>query len=159
MVVLLTILHILFCLFLILVILLQTGKGGGMGAAFGGGGSSTVFGPRGAGSFIGKLTGTVATLFMLSSMALAAMSSSQSTGVAEKAALAEGSAGAAEDVALDEARRLAGATEADKNIPAQPGPDAAPTPTATPDAGQADAAPPAPEEPASPPAVPADEGV
>ncbi|HUT76304.1 MAG TPA: preprotein translocase subunit SecG [Polyangia bacterium] len=164
MIILLTVLHILFCLFLILAILLQTGKGGGMGAAFGGGGSSTVFGPRGAGSFIGKLTGTVATLFMLSSMALAAASSSQSTGVAEKAALAETGAGPAEDVDLDEARRIAGAATADKEVPAAPGADAAPT--AAPDAGEADAAPapiiapPAtPEEPASPPAEPAEEGV
>ena len=54
--------------------LLQTGKGGGMGVAFGGSGGS-VFGPRGAGSFIGKLTGVVAMLFMVSSILLAYTSS------------------------------------------------------------------------------------
>lgn len=77
--------HIVFCIFLIIVILLQAGKGGGMGAAFGGGTSQTVFGPRGAGSFIGKVTGTVACLFMITSLVLAYLSSSGSTGVADKA--------------------------------------------------------------------------
>ena len=78
------VLHVIFCLFLILVILLQTGKGAGIGAAFGGG-SQTVFGPRGAGSFIGKVTGTVAALFMLTSMILAYQSTSRSGRVAAKA--------------------------------------------------------------------------
>lgn len=84
---LITVLHVLFCIFLILVILLQTGKGAGMGAAFGGS-SSTVFGPRGAGSFIGKMTGIVAFLFMVSSLTLAFLSSSSSTSLEERAALA-----------------------------------------------------------------------
>ncbi|MCP4676927.1 MAG: preprotein translocase subunit SecG [Deltaproteobacteria bacterium] len=80
---LLIVLHVIFCVFLILVILLQTGKGAGIGAAFGGG-SQTVFGPRGAGSFIGRLTGIVAGLFMLSSLLLAYSSSSKESGVADK---------------------------------------------------------------------------
>jgi preprotein translocase subunit SecG len=86
MVYLLTTLHVVFCLFLILAILLQTGKGGGMGSAFGGGGSSTVFGPRGPGSFIAKLTGIVAALFMLTSMTLAYISSSKTSDLEDKAA-------------------------------------------------------------------------
>jgi preprotein translocase subunit SecG len=131
-----------------------------MGAAFGGGGSSTVFGPRGAGSFIGKLTGTVATLFMLSSLALAYASSSQSTGVADKAALAETGSGTAEDVALDEARRAAGTAEADKDVPAAPVPDTAPDAAPAADAGQADAAPTeAPATPEAPPSTATDAGV
>ena len=69
--------------YLILVILLQTGKGAGIGAAFGGG-SQTVFGPRGAGSFIGKVTGTVAALFMLTSIILAYQSTSRSGRVAAR---------------------------------------------------------------------------
>src|SRR4029079_9633651 len=53
----LTIIHILVCVFLILVVLLQAGKGGGMGIAFGGGGGSqTVFGSSGAGNFLTRLT-------------------------------------------------------------------------------------------------------
>ncbi len=85
MITLLTVLHVIFCLFLILVILLQTGKGAGMGAAFGGGGSSTVFGPRGVGSFIGKATGVVAALFMITSLSLAFFSSSKSTSLEKRA--------------------------------------------------------------------------
>ncbi|HET9599014.1 MAG TPA: preprotein translocase subunit SecG [Anaeromyxobacteraceae bacterium] len=65
-----TILHILVCVVLILVILLQAGKGGGMGAAFGGG-SATVFGGRGAGTFLGKVTAACAGIFMLTSLFLA----------------------------------------------------------------------------------------
>ena len=56
----LTIVHIAVCLFLILVVLLQAGKGGGMGIAFGGGGSQTVFGSSGAGNFLTRLTSITA---------------------------------------------------------------------------------------------------
>ncbi len=73
----LAIFHVIVCFFLITVVLLQQGKGAGMGVAFGGGGgSSSVFGARGAGSFLGKLTAVGATIFMLNSMVLAYMSSS-----------------------------------------------------------------------------------
>ena len=100
MIALLTVLHVVFCLFLILVILLQTGKGAGMGVAFGGA-SQTVFGPRGAGSFIGKATAIVAALFMVTSLLLAWTSSSQSTGIADKAgALAEKRSSEVEEVDL-----------------------------------------------------------
>jgi len=65
-----TFIHVLVCIFLILVILLQAGKDAGMGAAFGGGGSGTVFGGRGAGSFLGKVTATCATIFFITSLSL-----------------------------------------------------------------------------------------
>jgi preprotein translocase subunit SecG len=65
-----TILHVLVCFVLILVILLQAGRGGGMGAAFGGG-SQTVFGGRGAQTFLGKVTSACAAVFMLTSLTLA----------------------------------------------------------------------------------------
>jgi preprotein translocase subunit SecG len=76
----LTILHVLVCLFLIGVVLLQRGKGAEIGAVFGGGGSSTVFGSRGAGSFLSKLTTGAAIVFMITSLSLAylwTMSSSE----------------------------------------------------------------------------------
>ena len=76
----LTILHVLVCVFLIAVVLLQRGKGAEIGAVFGGGGSSTVFGSRGAGSFLSKLTTGAAILFMVTSLSLAylwTMSSSE----------------------------------------------------------------------------------
>ncbi len=68
---LITILHVLVCVFLILVILLQAGKDAGMGIALGGGGGSgTVFGGRGAGSFLGKVTAACAGIFFVTSLVL-----------------------------------------------------------------------------------------
>ena len=67
----LTVLHVIVCIFLIAVVLLQRGKGAEMGAVFGGGASSTVFGSRGAGNFLTKLTKTArAVIFMLTSLSL-----------------------------------------------------------------------------------------
>src|SRR5215208_5637573 len=71
-----TILHVICSLFLMLTVLLQSGKGGGMGAAFGGGTSATVFGGSGASTFLKKLTAGAATVFMLTSMTLAYIASS-----------------------------------------------------------------------------------
>ena len=66
----LLVLHVMVCLVLILVVLLQRGKGSDMGAALGGGGSNTVFGGRGAGNFLTKLTTGAAIGFMLTSLSL-----------------------------------------------------------------------------------------
>ena len=60
MVIAITILHIIVCVGLILVVLLQTGKGAEIGAVFGGGSSSTIFGSSGAGNFLTKLTTAMA---------------------------------------------------------------------------------------------------
>lgn len=74
--VLIVILHILVALTLILVVLLQVGKGGSIGAAFGGSGSSqTLFGSRGPTTFLSHLTTAAAALFMLTSLTLAFLSS------------------------------------------------------------------------------------
>lgn len=66
---LLTVIHVVACFIMILVVLLQAGKGANMGAAFGGS-SQTVFGSSGAGTFLGKMTATVAIVFMLTSLFL-----------------------------------------------------------------------------------------
>jgi preprotein translocase subunit SecG len=66
---LITTVHVLVCLFLIVVVLLQTGKGADMGAVFGGS-SSTIFGSSGAGNFLTKLTTGTAIVFMLTSVLL-----------------------------------------------------------------------------------------
>ncbi len=69
-----TILHIVLALFMILIILLQPGKEGGAAIA-GGSSGNQMYGPRGAGNFLGKATTVVATLFMFTSISLAWYSS------------------------------------------------------------------------------------
>ncbi len=78
MITLLTIVHVIVGISLILVVLLQRGKGASMGAAFGGS-SQTLFGSRGPQSFLGKLTTIVAVMFMLTSLSLAVLSSKKPT--------------------------------------------------------------------------------
>ncbi len=65
--------HLLVCFIMIAVILLQSGKGAEMGAAFGGS-SQTLFGARGPGTFLSKMTIVAAVVFMLTSLSLAIMS-------------------------------------------------------------------------------------
>jgi preprotein translocase subunit SecG len=87
----LTVLHVVVCLFLIAVVLLQRGKGAEMGAVFGGGASSTVFGSRGGANFLTKMTTASAALFMITSLSLSYISTDQAgdklfeDGVAEEA--------------------------------------------------------------------------
>src|SRR6202042_2303849 len=73
---LLEIVHVFVCLFLMLVVLLQQGKSGGMGSAFGGGATQQVFGGRGAGNLLTRATATGAGIFMVTSVCLAYVSSS-----------------------------------------------------------------------------------
>lgn len=69
----LTILHIIVAFFMVGMILLQSGKGAEIGAAFGGS-SQTVFGARGASTMLSRLTAITATIFMVTSLTLAIMS-------------------------------------------------------------------------------------
>lgn len=64
-----TVLHVIICIALIMIVLLQTGKGAEMGAAFGGS-TQTVFGSSGPAGFLNKLTTGVAILFMITSLSL-----------------------------------------------------------------------------------------
>jgi len=68
--------HVIVSIALILIVLLQTGKGASMGAVFGGAGSQTLFGNTGAASFLGKLTTWAAVIFMITSLTLAYISKS-----------------------------------------------------------------------------------
>jgi preprotein translocase subunit SecG len=68
---LIVILHIVVSVTMILVILLQTGKGADIGAVFGGGGGQTMFGASGPTSFLGKMTAAAAIIFMCTSLFLA----------------------------------------------------------------------------------------
>lgn len=66
-------LHIVACLFLIGVVLLQQGKGQDLASAFGGGGTQTAFGPRGSATVLSRATAILAGLFMVTSMGLSLM--------------------------------------------------------------------------------------
>lgn len=70
--------HFIICIFLIIVVLLQAGKGADIGATFGGGGSQTVFGPRGAATLLSKITTGAAILFLLTSIILAGLARQES---------------------------------------------------------------------------------
>ena len=71
-------LHVIVSAILVSMVLLQKGKGADIGAAFGGA-SQTVFGPRGAQSFLAKLTTGAAVLFMITSLGLALTTSKKSS--------------------------------------------------------------------------------
>ncbi|HEV8480033.1 MAG TPA: preprotein translocase subunit SecG [Candidatus Eisenbacteria bacterium] len=72
----LIVLHVLICLLLVISVLLQAGKGGGLSGSFGAGGSQALFGGRGAATFLNKATVVLGALFFVSSLALA-MTSTQ----------------------------------------------------------------------------------
>jgi len=80
-------LHVLAALILIGLVLINRGEGANMGVSFGGGGAQTLFGSRGSGSFLGKLTGGVAALFMVTSLTLAFFSQQQVKSVVAKPAV------------------------------------------------------------------------
>ncbi len=84
----LVILHILFGVFLIAVVLLQTGKAGSIADVFGGGGSMAAFGARGAATVLTRATTVAAIFFMVTSLALSIVKSSERS-LMEKAAPAK----------------------------------------------------------------------
>jgi preprotein translocase subunit SecG len=131
-----TFVHVLVCLLLIVVVLLQRGKGAEIGAVFGGGAGSTLFGSRGAGTFLSKLTSAGAAVFMLTSFYLAYVAvSNESRSI------------------LDQEESSAPITAPSAATPAGSDfvevPSAAPSPAAEPVAPSA-----APDAPAAPPAIP-----
>jgi preprotein translocase subunit SecG len=85
-----TVVHVIVCIFLIVVVLLQSGKSADLAAAFGGAGSQTAFGPRGAATILSKATTWSAVIFMLTSITLSIMASRRGGGASvlgnEKAA-------------------------------------------------------------------------
>lgn len=71
MVIVLTIIHVLVCFFLVVVVLLQSGKAADLAGAFGGMGSQTAFGPRGSATVLSRATTVSAAVFMVTSLSLA----------------------------------------------------------------------------------------
>jgi preprotein translocase subunit SecG len=128
-----TVLHVIVCLMLMLVVLIQPGKSGGLGAALGGAGAQQIFGGRGAGNFLTRTTWIAATVFFLTSITLAYVSTSTGDSLEE----------------LADVQRLAPPAE-------EPTPDPAPAGSA-PAEGEAPSEPTPPTEaPASDPAAPAE---
>jgi preprotein translocase subunit SecG len=76
----LTILHVIVCVFLILVVLLQQGKGQDLASSFGGGGTQTTFGARSSTTVLHRLTTVAAVMFMFTSMGLTILISQPGAG-------------------------------------------------------------------------------
>ena len=158
---LITVLHVLVCLFLMLTVLLQSGKGG-MGAAFGGGGGTqTVFGGSGAGSFLRKLTVAAAVIFMLTSMTLAWLSSRTGTDALKRYSAQQRRAAQLKKQARENALgNIPGDGGVDQAVPGDGGVEATapaddtstPTNPATGDTGTDQSSEPAADDQAAPPA-------
>ncbi|MEZ4405911.1 MAG: preprotein translocase subunit SecG [Polyangiales bacterium] len=143
----LTIIHVFVCFFLVGVVLLQSGRSGGMGV-LSGAATQTVFGGRGAGGFLAKATAVCATLFMLTSASLAYISTSG------RDSLARSSRRATPAATTTTPSSTTPSTAPSTPTPAAPA--AAPTAPAAGDAAAAPAAPAAPAEGQAPaPAAPA----
>jgi preprotein translocase subunit SecG len=122
------VIHVLACLFLIVVVLLQTGKGADMGAVFGGG-SQTLFGSGGAGNFLTKLTTGTAIAFMITSLILTSRSNRAPSSnlfdklpAATEPAAPDETAGGTEEAAPDAAAEPGGVPGAPEGVPAPPVP-------------------------------------
>jgi preprotein translocase subunit SecG len=79
MTILITLIHIIVCLFLIIVVLLQSGKAADLAGAFGGMGSQTAFGPRGSATLLSRVTTAAAAIFMITSLTLAILATRGAT--------------------------------------------------------------------------------
>ena len=87
---LLIVVHVIVCMILIMVVLLQSGKSADLAGAFGGGGSQTALGSRGAATILTKATTVAAILFMLTSLGLALLASRDGGSVLDSAAVETG---------------------------------------------------------------------
>ena len=83
----LTVIHVIVCLFLMIVVLLQSGKAADLAGAFGGMGSQTVFGPRGAATVLSKATTIAAGCFLVTSLSLSIISTRKGSGGGSKSVL------------------------------------------------------------------------
>jgi preprotein translocase subunit SecG len=117
----LTVVHVLVCVVLIVVVLLQRGKGAEIGAVFGGGASTTVFGARGAGNFLTKITTGAVVIFFLTSLSLAYIATRDQSLFSDETAL--------EEPAPAPEAPAAGALEEVQPAPAPAPTEAAPAPS------------------------------
>ncbi|MCC6765671.1 MAG: preprotein translocase subunit SecG [Deltaproteobacteria bacterium] len=150
MTILITVVHVIACIVLVLVVLLQAGKGADMGAVFGGA-SSTIFGSSGAGNFLTRLTTGAAVVFMTTSLALTYVGShgGHSTIMPES--------GLPSAAPAEPATDAGGAADPEAAAVADSAPAAAPAEGGAAPAAQDEAAAPAGEAAPAPQAAPADE--
>src|SRR5215510_15100115 len=137
MIILLTIIHVLVCVFLIIVVLLQSGKAADLAGAFGGMGSQTAFGPRGSATLLSKATTVSAVVFMITSLSLSILATRN----------AGSSVG---NTVLDKAKQSAPVSAPKSGQSPAPGAPVAPTPQSSAPAGQPNTAPKTPAQ--TPPA-------
>jgi preprotein translocase subunit SecG len=133
MIILLTVFHVIVCVFLILVVLVQQGKGADWAGAFGGGGSQTTFGARSTGSVLERATTAAAIIFMITSIALAILISQAGSGTS---VIREGAKSTAPQPAAPatpgQPAQPGQQPPAQGQQPAAPAPQNAPAPPATP---------------------------
>jgi len=124
-------LHVIACLFLIAVVLLQQGKGQDLASAFGGGGTQTAFGPRGSATVLSRATTILAAVFVVTSLALSIVrprASGVLDQVAEPAAAASPAAGAAPPTTTPASANTPASAPAEAPVPPPtPGPAASPS--------------------------------
>ena len=116
----LVLIHIIVSVILILVVLLQTGKRADLAGAFGGGGSQTVFGARGAATFLSKATTISAVIFMFTSLTLSLMSSP--TGSQGKSVLPQDAPAQTAPAQPGPAKSAPAPSAPASNVPATPAP-------------------------------------
>jgi len=132
MIILFTILHVIVCLFLIIVVLLQSGKAADLAGAFGGMGSQTAFGPRGAATLLSKATTIAAALFMVTSLSLSVMYTRMGSGSAGNSVLEKAPVTAPATPKKSEAPKTmpieveAGGKKQTVNVPVAPAPATTP---------------------------------
>jgi preprotein translocase subunit SecG len=137
----LTVLHVIVCLVVMLVVLIQPGKSGGLGAALGGAGAQQIFGGRGAGNFLSRTTWIAASVFFVTSITLAYISTSTGDSLQD---LAKARARAAEPAGIPPVD----AKPEEPTAPSTGAPATTPLPVNPVPGSDAPAAPPAPPAPA-----------
>jgi preprotein translocase subunit SecG len=104
--------HIIVCLLLIAIVLLQQGKGQDLASAFGGGGSQTAFGPRGSATVLSRATTILAAMFMVTSLSLSVIKSGRSSVLDQVQGAAEAPAAETTEAPADSPAPAEDATDA-----------------------------------------------
>ena len=114
---LLLVIHLVLAVTIVILVLLQQGKGADMGAAFGGGSSQSLFGARGSGNFLTKVTAVLATTFFITSLTLAYLY----TRAGEERSILEGTVmEQVEEQAVDEVPPVEDTQPEEPDVPAAP---------------------------------------